>query len=233
MEITSIFLLALGFFGLSMAAPNKICNGMSESSNGVDDESLDPLLKNQIEILVLQKYPEYYKKIKDLPCFNQELKKLEYLVDPLWNQILNHEESELEETTLSPLCDVTEIDPIIRYQLENLLDREYPDYYKTIKQQPCPNESLKKLEYLVDPLWDQITSHEESEIEETTPSPICAVTEIDPIIKYQLEKLIKSKYPDYYKIIKMEPCPNNSLKKLKYLVDPLWNQAPIDSKAPR
>ena len=150
MEITSIFLLALGFFGLSMAAPNKICNGMSES-----DELLDPVLKDQIEILVLHKYPDYYKKIKDLPCFNQELKKLEYLVDPLWNQILNHEETEIEETTIGPLCDVTEIDPIIKYQLENLLAREYPDYYKTIKMEPCPNESLKKLEYLVDPLWNQ------------------------------------------------------------------------------
>ena len=228
MEITSIFLIALGFFAPSMAAPNKICNG-----DEFNDEPLDPILKDQIEILVLHKYPDYYKKIKDLPCFNQELKKLEYLVDPLWNQILNHEESEIEETTLSPLCDVTEIDPIIRYQLENLLDREYPDYYKTIKRQPCPNESLKKLEYLVDPLWNQSPSHEESEIEESTPSPLCQVTEIDPIVKYQLENLLNSKYPDYYKIIKMEPCPNDSLKKLEYLVDPLWNQAPIDSKAPR
>ena len=233
MEITSIFLLALGFFAPSMAAPNKICNGMSESSDEFNDEPLDPILKDQIEILVLDKYPDYYKKIKDLPCFNQELKKLEYLADPLWNQIINHEESEIEETTFSPLCDVTEIDPIIRYQLENLLDRKYPDYYKTIKSQPCPNESLKKLEYLVDPLWNQIPSHEESEIKETTPSPLCEVTEIDPIVKYQLENLLNSKYPDYYTIMKMEPCPNDSLKKLKYLVDPLWNQVPIDSKAPR
>ena len=231
MEITSIFLLALGFFALSMAAPNKICNGMSESSDEFNDKPMDPILKDQIEILVLHKYPDYYKKIKDLPCFNQELKKLEYLVDPLWNQILNHEESEIEETTLSPLCDATEIDPIIRYQLENLLDRKYPDYYKTIKRQPCPNESLKKLEYLVDPLWNQV--HEESEIEETTTSPLCEFTEIDPIVKYQLENLLDSKYPDYYKILKMEPCPNDSLKKLEYLVDPLWKQAPIDSKAPR
>ena len=232
MEITStIFLLALWFFAPSMAAPNKICNGMSESSDEFNDKPMDPILKDQIEILVLHKYPDYYKKIKDLPCFNQELKKLEYLVDPLWNQILNHEESEIEETTLSPLCDATEIDPIIRYQLENLLDREYPDYYKTIKRQPCPNESLKKLEYLVDPLWNQV--HEESEIEETTTSPLCEFTEIDPIVKYQLENLLDSKYPDYYKILKMEPCPNDSLKKLEYLVDPLWKQAPIDSKAPR
>ena len=155
MEITLILLLPLGFFALSMAAPNKICNGMSESSDEFNDEPLDPILKDQIEIMVLQKYPDYYKKIKALPCFNQELKKLEYLVDPLWSQIINHEESEIEETTLSPLCDVTEIDPIIRYQLENLLDSKYPDYYKKLKMEPCPNDSLKKLEYLVDPLWNQ------------------------------------------------------------------------------
>ena len=233
MEITSIFLLALGFLTTSMAAPNKICNGMSESSDEFNDEPLDPILKDQIEIMVLQKYPDYYKKIKALPCFNQELKKLEYLVDPLWNQIINHDESEIEETTLNPLCDVTEIDPLIRYQLENLLDHKYPDYYKTLKRQPCPNESLKKLEYMLDPLWKQIPSHEESEIEETTPSSLCEVTEIDPIVKYQLENLLDSKYPVHYKILKMEPCPNDSLKKLEYLVDPLWNHNPIDTKAPR
>ena len=154
MEITSIFLLALGFFAPSMAAPNKICKGMSESSDEFNDKPMDLILKDQLEILVLHKYPDYYKKIKDLPCFNQELKKLEYLVDPEWNQILNHEESEIVETTPSP-CQVTKIDPIIKYQLENLLNSKYPDYYKIIKMEPCPNDSLKKLEYLVDPLWNQ------------------------------------------------------------------------------
>ena len=75
-------ILAFAIFSQSWAAPNSLC-----SEDNQNKSPLDPIIKDQLKTLLAHKYPVYYRKIRDLPCLDQELKKSEYLVDPLWNEI--------------------------------------------------------------------------------------------------------------------------------------------------
>ena len=75
-NISILFILAI--FGRSLAAPTSLC---------ASESTLDPTTKDQLEVLLAYKYPDYYEKMKELPCFDEELEKAKYLVDPLWNEI--------------------------------------------------------------------------------------------------------------------------------------------------
>ena len=80
-------ILVFAIFSQSWAVPNSLCSEFYKKEDNQNKSPLDPIVKDQLKTLLAHKYPVYYSKIRDLPCLDQELKKSEYLVDPLWNEI--------------------------------------------------------------------------------------------------------------------------------------------------
>ena len=72
----------------TMAAPRPLCQGLLDSENEIDNDNLDPSKREQLIMVLANKYPSFYKKIENEPCFEQLLKKMKYLVDPLWNEFV-------------------------------------------------------------------------------------------------------------------------------------------------
>ena len=156
MNTISTFVI-FAMFGRYLAAPNSLCTESSKTDSDQNETPLDPIVKDQLKVLLAYKYPDYYKKIKQLPCFEEELKKSKYLVDPLWNEI----SEEIPKSQCDNLSDTAKnnIDPIVKDQLLILISQEMPMFYEKIRGQPCLNQVLIKLKYLVDPLWDEKLNH--------------------------------------------------------------------------
>ena len=155
MKTLSIIVTFFTILATSVAAPPILCSDSNSRPLGPSEKAkLETFLANS------EKYSDYYDEIRKMPCFDQELQKLYYLIDPSWDELL------IEETTLpalSPLCKhSTDANsrPLVAHekdQLEKFLSNSerYADYYETIRKQPCFEQELQNLYYLIDTSLDE------------------------------------------------------------------------------
>ena len=112
MRFSFLILISLSVISVkTMAVPRPLCQGLLDSENEIDASKRDQLI-----MVLANKYPKFYQKIENEPCFDQLLKKMEYLIDPLWNEfsvIENLEEEDESKTTRADSPNIELVDPQI------------------------------------------------------------------------------------------------------------------------
>ena len=117
MRFSFLILISLSVISVkTMAVPRPLCQGLLDSENEIDNNNLDASKRDQLIMVLANKYPKFYQKIENEPCFDQLLKKMEYLIDPLWNEfsvIENLEEEDESKTTRADSPNIELVDPQI------------------------------------------------------------------------------------------------------------------------
>ena len=121
-----------------MAAPSTLC---IRSIDSYTTKSLNPYEKAKVELYLADKYPDYYKMIKEMPCFEQELNKMYNLIHRTLDEIFFNDDISLAALDLwfelsdsDDKINTLTSEPISRNKLETLLAQEYPEYSKNLEQ---------------------------------------------------------------------------------------------------
>ena len=129
----SILIIASFFaiLSISLAAPSTLCMGSIDSYS---TKSLNPYEKGKLELYLANNYPEYYKMIREIPCFDQELNKIYQIVDKIiFNDDISLEALDfwlrLSDSEINNLIsDAIKRSNFIIDELKSLLGQEYPEY---------------------------------------------------------------------------------------------------------
>ena len=139
----SIFIIVsfCAILSISLAAPSTLCIGGSIDSYSI--KSLNPYEKGKLELYLADKYPEYYKIIRKLPCFDQKLNNIYQILDKV---IFKNDDISLDALDLwlglfdsddrinKLISDTIKTNNFLMYKLKNLLSQEYPEYSENYEE---------------------------------------------------------------------------------------------------